>query len=145
MIPFAFQAQKLDVKNLVVKCLDFIDVNCEKLIESDDFLDATPELLIKICLRDTLIVSEIDLYLALIRWSEQELHRRSLGVTVLLKKSVLSPILAEHPRMIRMSSASNKTLSKYEDQMAFTVMISDLVVNSKRTAIFRLLYPKPVN
>jgi hypothetical protein len=83
----------LDSTLLTAKCLEFIDYNCETIVSSDDFLGASLELIEEILDRDTLKVSEIHLYEALVRWSEEECRRRSLEVKVENQQQVLVTIL----------------------------------------------------
>jgi hypothetical protein len=83
----------LDLTQLISECLNFFDAHWECVISNDHFLDVSLEMIEKILDRDTLIVSEINLYEALVRWSEEECRRRSLEVKVENQQQVLATIL----------------------------------------------------
>jgi hypothetical protein len=75
------------------KCWTIIDKDCETIIKEDDFLSADLEMIEQMCDRDTLDVYEVNLYKALVRWSEEECRRRSLEVTVENQRKILATIL----------------------------------------------------
>jgi hypothetical protein len=86
---------KLDAELLVNACLTFIDENCTEIMIRKEILEAELQTLEVICKRDTLHVSEIDLYEALSDWSKAECYRRSISVTVENRHKVLVTILPE--------------------------------------------------
>jgi hypothetical protein len=92
-VPFLFQAFMLDSQRLIAKCWEFIDTEIKNVIKRKEFLGASLEMIETMCDRDTLDVSEMDLYEALVRWSEEECHRRFLEITVENQQQVLATIL----------------------------------------------------
>ena len=72
------QAIQFDEKILETKCWDFIDLNTIEVIASDAFVDINQTTLKKLLKRDSLIVKEIDLFKAVLKWSEAECSRKRI-------------------------------------------------------------------
>jgi hypothetical protein len=87
------QASRLSEDKLVSYCIDEIDGNCERVIESDSFLDMDEQFLSFLLDRSSLMVAEVDLYRAVIRWSERRCELLELPITVENRKKVLSKLL----------------------------------------------------
>ncbi|KAL7061449.1 hypothetical protein AAHC03_01403 [Spirometra sp. Aus1] len=90
------QANFFDENELAQKCLEVIDKNTAKALDSDDFLAVDSQLLCSILERDTLCIREVRLFLSVLRWAKAQYHRQrrrqgsSSGVTRHQKRSSLS-------------------------------------------------------
>lgn len=60
------------------KCLAKIDEDCEEVIESESFLEATPDVIADILDRDSLKVAEINLYRAFVEWQTRFMKQTNL-------------------------------------------------------------------
>lgn len=80
VIHMLINAIKSEDHKLVEHCLQIIDINCNHIITSEAFLKLTSNQMSLILKRDQLIVNEIDLLKALIKWSENLCFRRGLQV-----------------------------------------------------------------
>jgi hypothetical protein len=62
---------------LINECLKFIDQNASTVVESDAFLDLSEEDVLTIIQRDSVVLDEIDLFRAVIRWGKAQQVNRS--------------------------------------------------------------------
>ena len=70
-IAIAASVKKFDA--LLGKCLEFIFINCHKIIENFSFYSLSSEIVLTICQSSSLRVSEIELFLALVKWQKKHL------------------------------------------------------------------------
>ncbi|VDK81292.1 unnamed protein product [Dibothriocephalus latus] len=90
------QANFFDENELAQKCLEVIDKNTAKALDSDDFLAVDSQLLCSILERDTLCIREVRLFLSVLRWAKAQYHKQkrlqdgSNGATRHHKRSSLS-------------------------------------------------------
>ncbi|XP_065888370.1 BTB/POZ domain-containing protein 9-like [Dysidea avara] len=57
---------------LLEKCLEFIYINCDKIIENSSFYSLPSEIVLAICQSSSLHVDEIKLFLALVKWQKNQ-------------------------------------------------------------------------
>ena len=62
----------IENKSLLRSCWKFIDKECKDVLESAEFLEVDKMDLIELVKRDTLNIKEIDLFVAINRWAENE-------------------------------------------------------------------------
>ena len=72
------QAIQFDEKKLEKKCWDLIDLKTSEAIASDAFTDITQATLTELLKRDSLNVKELDLFKAVLKWSEVECSRKGI-------------------------------------------------------------------
>uniref|UniRef100_A0A0X3P012 BTB/POZ domain-containing protein 2 n=1 Tax=Schistocephalus solidus TaxID=70667 RepID=A0A0X3P012_SCHSO len=70
------QANFFDENELAQKCLEVIDKNTAKALDSDDFLAVDSQLLCSILERDTLCIREVRLFLSVLRWAKAQYHKQ---------------------------------------------------------------------
>ncbi|XP_075676596.1 kelch-like protein 41 isoform X2 [Dermatophagoides pteronyssinus] len=83
------------IMQLLRHCFNVIDMNCNKILDSDEFLLlSNQELIVSILSRDTLnIDSELDIYNALCRWSNHQCKQQRLELTAENKRKVLGDLI----------------------------------------------------
>ena len=72
------QAIQFDEKKLEKKCWDLIDLKTSEAIVSDGFTDINQATLAELVKRETLNVEEVDLFNAVLKWSESECLRKEI-------------------------------------------------------------------
>eukprot|EP00118_Oscarella_pearsei_P027123 m.310794 g.310794 ORF g.310794 m.310794 type:complete len:448 (+) comp54975_c0_seq1:88-1431(+) len=90
---------------LAAECLKFIDQNASDVVSSDAFLELTEEDVVSIVQRDTIVLEEIDVFNAVLRWGEavQSQFRNEFGAKeVPTLKDVLKSVLC-HVRLAQIS------------------------------------------
>ena len=75
-----FQVHIYDGKKLEQKCINFIFENGTTILQSETFTNLCPECVEQIVKSDELVVDEVIVYKALLRWAAKECHRRALQV-----------------------------------------------------------------
>ena len=70
------QAIQFDEKKLEKKCWDLIDLSTTEVIASDAFVDINPATLETLLKRESLKTREVELFRAVLRWSEAECSRK---------------------------------------------------------------------
>ena len=83
------QAIQFDEKTLESKCWDLIDLKTSKVIASDAFVDINQATLEKLLKRESLRINEVDLFNAVLKWSEAECLRRGIATNVNNKRAVM--------------------------------------------------------
>ena len=99
--------------DLAENCLDYIDAEASTF-QTDGFLETTEDIICDILKRDTLNISEIDLYKCIIRWAKEECKRRELiesdeNIRKILRKNIIC--LIRFPLM-RIEEFANEVASK---------------------------------
>ena len=95
----------IENKSLLRSCWKFIDKECKDVLESEEFLEVDKMDLIELVKRDTLNIKEIDLFVAINRWAENECkklkfeahgkqRRQILGEQIL--KNLRYPVMEEN-------------------------------------------------
>ena len=70
------QALQFDEEKLVKKCWDMIDMETSEAVVSDAFTDICQSTLVEFLKRESLNVEEVDLFKAVVKWSEAECLRQ---------------------------------------------------------------------
>ena len=79
------QAIQFDEKKLEKKCWDLIDLKTTEAVASDAFVDIDQATLEKLLKRESLNVKEVDVFKAVIKWSEAECSRKGIKKTTTKK------------------------------------------------------------
>jgi len=82
-------AQKYDEKNLVDQCWKVIDKQTEKAVRSDAFVTIERSLLEEVVERDTLCISEVDLFNEIMQWATKESEKQGLVADGQVKRRIL--------------------------------------------------------
>ena len=83
------QALQFDEKKLEKKCWDMIDLKTSEVIVSDAFADISQSTLAEFVKRETLNVKEVDLFKAVVKWSEAECLRKGIEANVKNKRAAM--------------------------------------------------------
>ena len=70
------QALQFDEEKLEKKCWDMIDMETSEAIVSDAFTEISQSTLVEFLKRESLNVKEVDLFKAVVKWSEVECSRQ---------------------------------------------------------------------
>ena len=96
-------------KELKKKCWEVIDVQTSDVVSSDAFCDISQATLINLLKRDTLHIAEVDLFKAVLKWSESQCSKNSVQATGRNKRAVLNNAVYE----IRFLLMSQKEFTQY--------------------------------
>uniref|UniRef100_A0A5K3FSR5 BACK domain-containing protein n=2 Tax=Mesocestoides corti TaxID=53468 RepID=A0A5K3FSR5_MESCO len=112
------QANFFDEQELAQKCLEVIDKNTAKALDTEDFLALDSDLLRSILERDTLCIREVRLFVSVVKWAEAEYHRlfpepRPSSSPPAADEAPLTPVSAHLPSLPR--PASDTTLPGLSD------------------------------
>ena len=83
------QALQFDEKKLEKKCWDMIDLKTSEAIVSDAFTDITQSTLAEFLKRESLNVKEVDLFKAVVKWTESECLRKGKELNTKNKRAVM--------------------------------------------------------
>ena len=83
------QALQFDEKKLEKKCWDMIDLETSEAIVSDAFTDITQSTLAEFLKRESLNVKEVDLFKAVVKWSEAECLRQKKETNAKNKRAAM--------------------------------------------------------
>nr|CAB3226393.1 BTB/POZ domain-containing protein 1-like [Phallusia mammillata] len=83
------QARLFDEPQLATLCLDCIDKNTREALSADGFTDIDYNTLVSVLERDTLGLTESNIFPAMERWAEAECNRQELDATKENKRKVL--------------------------------------------------------
>ena len=83
------QALQFDERKLEKKCWDMIDLKTSEAIVSDAFTDITQSTLVEFLKRESLNVKEVDLFKAVVKWSEAECLRKGKESNTKNKRAVM--------------------------------------------------------
>ena len=82
-------ATKFDEKELVKNCLELIESNTRKAIASNDFDNISQTTLATLLKLDNMDVSEVELFRAVLRWSDSQCSKNDMEPTNENKRSVI--------------------------------------------------------
>ena len=82
-------AQKYEEKNLVDQCWKVIDKQTQKALKSDAFATIERSLLEEVVERDTLHISEVDLFKEVMQWATKESENQGLVADGQVKRRIL--------------------------------------------------------
>ena len=83
------QAIKFDEKKLETKCWELIELKTNEAVASDAFVDIDQTTLKKLLKRESLKVKEIDLFRAVLKWSEAECKRKGKEANAKNKRAAI--------------------------------------------------------
>ena len=96
------QSIQFDEKKLEKKCWDFIDSQTSKVVASVAFTGVNQKTLTDVLKREPLNVAEVDLFKAVVKWSEAECSRKGIEANAKNKRTVIGNAIYE----IRFTSMS---------------------------------------
>jgi len=82
-------AQKYEAKNLVDQCWKVIDKQAEEAVKSDAFATIERSLLEAVVERDTLRISEVELFKVVMQWATKESEKQGLVADGQVKRRIL--------------------------------------------------------
>lgn len=82
-------------KELIEKCWNVIDKQTSEVVSSEAFSDISQETLIDLLKRDTLYIAEVDLFKAVLKWSEIQCSKNGVQATDENKRKVLGNAVHE--------------------------------------------------
>ena len=91
-------AQKYEEKNLVDRCWKLIDEQIEEALKSDGFATIDRSLLEAVVERDTLLISEVELFKAVMQWATKESEKQGLATDVQVKRRILGEKIVKRIR-----------------------------------------------
>ena len=83
------QAVRFVEEELVKKCWDLIDLNTADVVASDAFVDVDKATLARLVKRESLNVEEVDLFKAVLKWSEAECSRKEIEANPKNKRAAM--------------------------------------------------------
>ena len=83
------QAIQFDEKNLEKKCWGLIDLKTTEVITSDAFVDISQETFLKLLKRESLQTREVELFNAVLKWSEAECSRKGIEANANNKRAAI--------------------------------------------------------
>ncbi|KAL3854573.1 hypothetical protein ACJMK2_013837 [Sinanodonta woodiana] len=87
------QIHLYDGRNMEDKCLKYIFENGSDVLKSESFGDLSAAHVEQIVKSDELVVDEMDVFNAMMNWSEKECRRKGVSVTDTNRREVLGPFL----------------------------------------------------
>ena len=127
------EAKRFSEARLVSQCWLVVDEQASEAVKSQSFATLDRELLSEVVERDSLVVTEVDLFQAVNRWAVKECHRRGLEGSGKEKREVLGPIL----ELIRFPLMTEK-------EFAGVVLVSKLLDLDEVTDLVRFYNSLPV-
>ena len=103
------QAIHFDEKELEKKCWEMIDNKTSEAVTSDTFSDISQKTLINLLKRESLNIEEVQLFQAVLKWSESECSEKGMEVTGKNKRAVLGDAIYQ----IRFLSMSEKEFVEF--------------------------------
>ena len=82
-------AQQYDAKSLVSRCWEVIDRETEEAVKSEEFATIERSLLEAVVKRDSLTISEVELFKAVDLWATKECERQGLAADGKVKRMIL--------------------------------------------------------
>ncbi|CAB4043601.1 BTB POZ domain-containing 6 isoform X2 [Paramuricea clavata] len=83
------QAIQFDENKLEEKCWDLIDLKTSEAVASDGFYDINQATLVELVKREPLNVEEVDLFKAVLKWSEAECSRKGIEANAKNKRAAM--------------------------------------------------------
>ena len=103
------QTIHFDEKELEKKCWEMIDNKASEAVTSDAFNDINQKTLINLLKRESLKIEEVQLFQAVLKWSESECSKKGMEVTGKNKRAVLGDAIYQ----IRFLSMSEKEFVQF--------------------------------
>ncbi|EJW77065.1 BTB/POZ domain-containing protein 2 [Wuchereria bancrofti] len=128
------QARLFDEPQLASLCLDIIDRNTTEALNAEGFTEIDLDTLCVVLKRNTLRVREAPLFLAVLRWSVEECHRRTLTINAENQRTVLG-------RALHMIRFPLMTIDEFAQHAAQTGILTDRELVS--LFLYFTVNPKP--
>jgi BTB/POZ domain-containing protein 3/6 len=106
------QAIQFDENKLEEKCWDFIDLKANEAVASDGFCDINQATLVELLKREPLNVEEVDLFKAVLKWSEAECSRKGIEANAKNKRAAMGNAIYQ----IRFASMTLQDLAQNVSQ-----------------------------
>jgi len=120
-------AQKYQEKNLVDECWKVIDEQTEEAVESDGFATIERSLLESVVERDTLCISEVELFMAVMQWATKESEKQGLVADGQVKRRILGEKIVKRIRFPLMKN----------EEFASVVLDSKILTLDEVTDMFK--------
>ena len=127
------EAKRFSEARLVSQCWLVVDEQASEVVKSQPFATLDRELLSEVVERDSLVVTEVDLFQAVNRWAVEKCHRRGLEGSGKEKREVLGPVL----ELIRFPLMTMK-------EFAGVVLLTKLLDIEEISDIFRFYSSLPM-
>ena len=92
-------AQQYDEKLLVNRCWEVIDMKTEEVVKSEEFVTVERPLLEAIVKRDSLSISEVELFKAVDLWATKEFEQQGLAANGKVKRRILGEQIVKGIRL----------------------------------------------
>ena len=106
------QAIQFDEKKLEEKCWHFIDLETSKVVVSRGFTDISQATLVELLKREPLNVDEVNLFKAVLKWSEAECSRKGIEANAKNKRAAMGNAIYQ----IRFSSMTLQNFGRNVSQ-----------------------------
>ena len=142
VFPILDQATKFGEKELEIECWEMVCSQTHKAVTSDNFINVSKQTLDNLLKQDTLDMEEVELFNAVLKWSDHECTRKGLEATGENKRA----ILGESVYQIRFSSMTQEEFM--QNVSSSGVLTSEEVVsiydkfNGKEGPLFKWKLPK---
>jgi hypothetical protein len=121
------QEIQFDENKLEEKCWDFIDLNTSEAVASDGFCDINQATLVKLLKRESLNVEEVDLFEAVLKWSEAECSRKGIEANATNKRAAMGNAIYQ----IRFASMTLEDLAQNVSQSGILTLEEMLLFYEK--------------
>ncbi|KAL3093490.1 hypothetical protein niasHS_004676 [Heterodera schachtii] len=128
------QALLLNMEDFALRCLQYIDQNARKLIKSKAFLQIDQNLLGVILERDLLRSSEIKIWNAALRWSDEQCRQKGIECSAENRRKMLDPVLPN----IRFPLIPKEDFTK-------SVVSTDVLTREERFGVFQHYFDRKLS
>ena len=90
---FTSEALQFESKEYLQVCEEYFQTHTHEVIKTKEFLEISNEALVALCSSDSIVCSELDLFLACVAWSKSDCQRKSLQPTPENLRLVLGDVL----------------------------------------------------
>ncbi len=130
------QAINFDETNLAEKCWDLIDLQTSEAIASDAFVDVNQTTLAGFLKREALNVKEVDLFTAVLQWSESECLRKGIEANANNKRAAMGSAIYQ----IRFASMTAQQFAENVSQSGILtpeeiILMYDIISGVEKTSI----------
>ena len=121
------QAIQFDENKLEEKCWDLIDLKTSETVASDGFCDIYQATLVELLKREPLNVEEVDLFKAVLKWSEAECSRKGIEANAKNKRAAMGNAIYQ----IRFASMTFQDLAQNVSQSGILTLEEMLLFYGK--------------
>jgi hypothetical protein len=122
------QAIQFDENKFEEKCWDFIDLKTNEAVASDGFSDINQATLVELLKREPLNVEEVDLFKAVLKWSEAECSRKGIEANAKNKRAAMGKAIYQ----IRFASMTFQDLAQNVSQSGILTLEEMLLFYEKK-------------